>query len=83
MSSVQPHFQLFDKRGILIGQITFTFFLGKQLAIIFSAIFLCSISNFLAEQVAEQIAPCLGVNTELQLGHFFTSFLFFSSQKYI
>jgi hypothetical protein len=39
MSSVHPHFQFFDKRGTLIGKTTFTFFLGKQLAIIFSAIF--------------------------------------------
>src|SRR5207247_1109645 len=83
MSSVQPHFQLFDKRGTLVGKITFTFFFGKQQAIIFSASFLCFISNFLAEQVVGQLAPWLGINIELQLGQFFTSFCFFSSQKYI
>jgi hypothetical protein len=57
MSSVQPHFQLPDKRGTLTGKIILTFFLGKQLVIIFSAIFLCSASNFLAEQVAGHFAP--------------------------
>ena len=83
MSSVQPHFQLLDKRGVLVGKITFIFFLGKQLAIIFSVIFLCSTSNFLAGQVAGQSTPWLGMNVELQLGQFFTNFPFFSSKKYI
>jgi len=83
MSSVQPHFQLFDKRGTLTGKITFTFFLGKQWLIIFSTAFLCSFSNFCAGQVEGQLAPWLGINIELQLGQFFTSFCFFSSQKYI
>jgi hypothetical protein len=57
MSSVQPHFQFLDKRGTLEGKTTFTFFFEKQLAVIFSAIFLCSFSNFQAEQVSEQFAP--------------------------
>jgi hypothetical protein len=83
MSSVQPHFQWLDKRGVVVGKITFIFFFEKQLAIIFSAVFLCSTSNFLAGQVEGQFAPCLGMNTELQLGQFFTNFPFFSSQKYI
>jgi len=48
---------LSDKRETLTGKKTFTFFLGKQLAIIFSAISLCSASNFLAEQVAGHFAP--------------------------
>ena len=80
---VQPHFQLPDKRETLAGKTTLTFFFGKQLAIIFSAIFLCSASNFLAEQVAGHFAPWLGINIELQTGQFFTNFYFFSSQKYI
>jgi len=57
MSSVQPHFQLPDKRGTLAGKTTFTFFLGKQSAIIFSAIFLCLVSNFRAGQLARHFAP--------------------------
>src|ERR1044072_1411397 len=83
MSSVQPHFKLLDKRGVLVRKITLTFFLGKQLAIIFSVAFLCSASNFLAKQVAEHLAPLLEINIDLQLGQFFTNFPFFSSQKYI
>jgi hypothetical protein len=83
MSSVQPHFQLFDKRGVLVRKATLTFFLGKQLAIIFSVIFLCSISNFRAGQVARHFTPLLRMNIDLQLGQFFTNFCFFSSQKYI
>jgi hypothetical protein len=83
MSSVRPHFQFLDKSGTLEGKTTFTFFLGKQQAIIFSVIFLCSFSNFRAEQISEQFAPLLGINIDLQLGQFFTNFPFFSSQKYI
>jgi hypothetical protein len=67
----------------LAGKITFIFLFGKQLAIIFSAIFLCSASSFLAEQVAGHFALWLGINIDLQLGQFFTNFPFFSSQKYI
>jgi len=48
---------LLDKRGVLVRKITLTFFFGKQLAIIFSAIFLCSVSNFLAGQVTGHFAP--------------------------
>jgi hypothetical protein len=83
MSSVQPHFQLFDRRGGVAGKTTFIFLLGKQLAIIFSVIFLCSASNFLAGQLARHFVPLLEMNIDLQLGQFFTNFPFFSSQKYI
>jgi hypothetical protein len=68
---------------MLVGKTTFILLLGKQWVVIFSVSCLCFISNFLDEQEVRHFAPWLGINTELQLGQFFTNFRFFSSQKYI